>query len=118
MSKNNYELLGLKDIFSYGNRAFIIPEYQRGYSWGKKQREDLLVDIQNLFISSYRHYTGTIVASYKRTEEVEIYDIVDGQQRLTTLVILLSVMYNQKKLNQTNQNELLDSDKIGLEINL
>lgn len=106
MNKNNYELLSLKDIFSHGKRAFIIPEYQRGYSWGKKQREDLLVDIENLFISSYRHYTGTIVASYKRTEEVEIYDIVDGQQRLTTIVILLSVMYNQKKLNELNQNEL------------
>ncbi|QKF66541.1 DUF262 domain-containing protein [Arcobacter venerupis] len=106
MNKDNYELLSLKDIFSHGKRSFVIPEYQRGYSWEKKQREDLLIDIENLFISSYRHYTGTIVASYKRTEEVEIYDIVDGQQRLTTIVILLAVIYNQKKLTVINQNEL------------
>lgn len=106
MHKNNYELLNLKDIFLYGNRSFVIPEYQRGYSWEKKQREDLLTDIENLFIISYRHYTGTIVASYKKTENIEVYDIVDGQQRLTTLIILLSILYNQKKLNDKNQSEL------------
>lgn len=106
---NDYELLNLKDIFNHGERAFVIPEYQRGYSWEKRHREDLISDIKNLFISSYKHYVGTIVASYKRnieTSEVSIYNIVDGQQRLTSLMILLSVLYNQKKLNKKNADEL------------
>jgi len=106
MKKSDYELLSLKDIFAHGKRAFVTPEYQRGYSWEKRQREDLLADINNLFVSEYRHYAGTIVASYKKTEKVAIYDIVDGQQRLTTIVILLSVMYCQKKLTDENKNEL------------
>ncbi len=103
MKESNYELLNLKDIFAQGERAFIIPEYQRGYSWEKRQRDDLIVDIENLFLSSYKHFTGTIVASYKKTSEEDktnVYNIVDGQQRLTSLVILLSSLHSQKKLNK------------------
>ncbi len=107
-SKKNFELLNLKSIFDNGGRAFLIPEYQRGYSWETRQREDLLKDIENLFVSDYTHYTGTIVASSKKEFEgcVEFFDIVDGQQRLTSLVILLAVLLHHKKLNENNTNEL------------
>lgn len=108
MSTNQFELLNLKEIFLNGHRAFIVPEYQRGYSWEERQREDLVKDIENLLEQDYKHYTGTIVAS--KTEEtdntVELYDIVDGQQRLTSLVILLATMLQQQKLSETSAGEL------------
>ena len=80
-------------------RLFEIPDYQRTYNWGKKQRTDLFSDIKKL--SSYRaeperhHFMATVVClNANRKEEVgaDEYDtllIVDGQQRLTTLIILL-----------------------------
>ncbi|MCB9236016.1 MAG: DUF262 domain-containing protein [Bacteroidia bacterium] len=92
------ELKLLKDIFDQGNRIFRIPDYQRGYSWESEQRSDLLKDIQYLIQGgyNYRHYTGTIVASPNQKYSLELgkptYDIVDGQQRMTTLVLLLSVI--------------------------
>ena len=94
------ELKSLDEIFMQGKRIFRIPDYQRGYSWEKQQRDDLLADIEYLIKAryEYRHYTGTIVASLNRkeTEEVtdgyEVFDVVDGQQRMTSLVLLLSVI--------------------------
>ena len=94
------ELESLEDIFKDGKRVFRIPDYQRGYSWEKKQRVDLLNDIQYLIKGGYeyRHYTGTIVASFNKeetdkvAEEYELFDVVDGQQRMTSLILLLSVI--------------------------
>ena len=42
---DGYQLCSIKDIFAYGERAFRIPDYQRGYSWEKDQRSDLLKDL-------------------------------------------------------------------------
>ncbi len=79
-------------------RSFIIPDYQRGYSWEDSQVQDLIEDIERLVTKTYLHFTGTIVAS-PRDGETEVYDIVDGQQRLTTLVILLMELHRQNPGN-------------------
>ncbi len=95
-----YELMSLDLIFEDGeheNRIFRIPEYQRGYSWEEQQRADLFKDIEYLIKAEceYKHYIGTIVvASDPRQEEhgYKAFDLVDGQQRITTLILLLSVI--------------------------
>ena len=91
-------LVTLQDLFK--NSIFKIPDYQRGYSWENVHSRDLLNDLEAIQVSSIenekerRHYTGTVVLqptgiqsgfgeSYKK------YDVVDGQQRLTTILILL-----------------------------
>jgi hypothetical protein len=87
-------LLSLAEIFE--NRFFTIPDYQRGYSWEEEQLLDLRKDIENLYSKNHKHFTGTIVAA--RVHDTEnIYEIVDGQQRVTTLVILLREIYNTNK---------------------
>ena len=97
-SKHNNELMSLDEIFMQGKRIFKIPDYQRGYSWEKQQRDDLITDIEYLIKAGYeyRHYTGTIVASEDKIEkkggEYEVFNVVDGQQRLTSLILLLSVI--------------------------
>ena len=99
-SQLNNELKSLDEIFGQGKRVFRIPDYQRGYSWEEQQRTDLLTDIEFLIKSGYeyRHYTGTIVASLNKKEtderggQYEVFDIVDGQQRVTSLILLLSVI--------------------------
>lgn len=103
--ENSSELKLLDEIFKQGKRVFRIPDYQRGYSWERQQRTDLLADIEYLIESDYkyRHYTGTIVASLnaketkKRDGKYEVYDIVDGQQRMTSLILLLSVLVRESR---------------------
>lgn len=65
-----------------------MPEYQRGYSWETRHRQDLLEDIERVYESDgdYKHFTGTVVAAFDQEEER--YEIVDGQQRLTSLYML------------------------------
>lgn len=81
----------------FADRVFRIPHYQRFYSWQNRQRDDLFSDIRKLAGQGQdnHHFMATLVCF--RTPETKsigmnqyrIYDIVDGQQRLTTLIILL-----------------------------
>lgn len=85
---NKQGLLTLEEVFE--DRLFIIPSYQRGYSWGKSQRADLLSDIENARSQDFKHFTGTLVAAQNgQSDELEI---VDGQQRLTSLLLLINVI--------------------------
>ncbi|NUG81413.1 DUF262 domain-containing protein, partial [Acinetobacter bereziniae] len=85
---NNFvhQLRTLPEIFE--ESFFCIPDYQRGYAWDEKQIDELLKDIDHLILdsSAVRHYTGTLVLSQSKNQGNH-YNIVDGQQRLTTLVI-------------------------------
>ncbi|MDE3258373.1 MAG: DUF262 domain-containing protein [Gemmatimonadota bacterium] len=85
------ELLTLKQVFDDGRRSFAIPDFQRGYSWEEDQRADLLRDIEYGMSGDYNHYGGTLVAVKNHSiQDFDHYEIVDGQQRLTSLIILLS----------------------------
>lgn len=81
------KLWKIEEIFN-GN-FFKIPDYQRGYAWTQKEVLALLKDIENLYGSSHMHFTGTIVAANDVTQKHH-YDIVDGQQRMTTIIIIIS----------------------------
>jgi uncharacterized protein with ParB-like and HNH nuclease domain len=92
MSANN-----LSELFN--QRIFRIPDYQRGYAWIDKQLSALwddLDEIAEIDGELKRHYTGTIyleetqpLADEKWLSGVKFYNVVDGQQRLTTISILL-----------------------------
>lgn len=91
------KLITLLQLFD--DKKFEIPDYQRGYSWDRDQIKDLLSDIE-LHNSKYdtKHFTGTIVVEQKKGSD--IYQIVDGQQRLVTCVMILKaiVELNPEKL--------------------
>ena len=85
----------LDDLFR--KRLFSVPDYQRGYSWEVRQVEEFLEDLELLGPHRY-HYTGTVVlhesdsGARPMDEDGNTYvpvEIVDGQQRLTTIVLLL-----------------------------
>ncbi|MBX9936378.1 MAG: DUF262 domain-containing protein, partial [Burkholderiaceae bacterium] len=89
-------------------RLFRIPKYQRAYSWHKQQRNDLFSDIEEANRSGRDHFMATLVALEKETREIETnefktVELVDGQQRVTTLVILLKAI--EKALNPSNPTE-------------
>ena len=90
--------LSLQELFN--DRVFRVPSYQRGYAWEEQQVEEFLEDLA-LLDETRQHYTGTVVLHQppdprnRRDEVGRTYmetDIVDGQQRLTTIVILLNEM--------------------------
>lgn len=105
-------LTNLEDLF-VGNRVFQVPIYQRNYSWEKKQCEDLWDDL--LYLNpEKRHYFGTILL--KATDEVKtrghtkfkVFELIDGQQRITTILILLNEL-----INQLGKNDELKEDAEG-----
>ena len=80
-------------------RLFRIPEYQRSYSWTARQRADLFADIEGVYARGpdASHFMATVVCLRKEEQELgtDIYhvlDVVDGQQRLTTIVILFKAV--------------------------
>ena len=81
----------------FADRVFRIPAYQRFYSWQSRQRSDLFSDIKKLSASAsdQHHFMATIVCNRTGetkaigTAEYTVNDVVDGQQRLTTLIVLL-----------------------------
>ena len=92
------EPLSLGKVFS--DREFVIPEFQRPYSWGIEECEQLWIDISS-FIDDHingdrgdkeQYFLGSIVV-YPDEENTNAWVIIDGQQRLTTLLILIRLLF-------------------------
>lgn len=87
--------------FLIGPRLFDIPVYQRNYAWEEKNLEDLWEDLYYLDASK-QHYFGTVLLKHSgQTKDLvqtfERFDVIDGQQRLTTVLILLREIIAQMK---------------------
>lgn len=68
------------------NKRFIVPKFQRDYSWNSEQWDDLWQDIEGMMLDDDEHYMGYLVL---QTDDDKTYHIIDGQQRFTTITILL-----------------------------
>ncbi len=115
ITKSQTEKIG--SIFN-GNR-FVIPAYQRKYSWTDIERKALWKDIEESIKDNMNHFVGTL--SFKENKSVGLstdteYEIIDGQQRITTLFILLKVLIDKIADTQVKQNQL--SAFIGSKNNL
>ena len=121
------DLSSLNDIFK--NSIFRIPNYQRGYSWEFEQLEEFWDDVFNL-PDNNEHYTGMlslkeltlsnnkeelekwIDAEWLLNKDYHAYHVVDGQQRLTTLIILIQaiVEYCREKNPGKKDDEIIMND--------
>lgn len=116
----------LNNIFQ--GAIYKIPDYQRGYSWQTKQLIDFWDDLQNIQ-NERKHYTGQL--SIKRIENENdiisedqwrfnrgdpIFDVLDGQQRLTTIIILIQsiVDFAREKYQPEDDGEILLNDDTTL----
>lgn len=84
------------------NKKFIIPDYQRPYTWDEEKCGVLWEDITNFHESNHdtnEYFLGTIV-SYKNGQNIEI---IDGQQRITSFFLLLRAFY--KKLEEMTEDD-------------
>ena len=85
----------IRDLFD-GSKMFNIPKYQRAYAWQEKQLADFVDDIENQRLDK-AYFFGTILFQEKGKSEndFEYIDIVDGQQRITTLIIFMKLLLDQ-----------------------
>lgn len=100
MSKLNIDQKSVKALFSEKKSDFLIPDYQRPYAWGEKECltlwEDLFLfafpdnDCDKFNSESDEYFLGPIVTFKNDSGKMEI---IDGQQRLTTLMLLLRAFY-------------------------
>lgn len=80
----------IKEIFDARNK-YIIPLYQRNYAWGKEQIEALIQDIYEAYEKdkNSNYYIGSLVVLRRHNGD---YEVIDGQQRLTTLSLLTKIL--------------------------
>lgn len=99
----------VKTLFD-GSKKFKIPEYQRPYAWGEKQLEDFFYDFFYQSVEQ-KYFYGTILLNESSSDEdFDVLDIVDGQQRLTTLIIFISILIKIIEKSNPNFNASLKKD--------
>lgn len=86
----------IKNFFN--GRFFEIPRYQRGYAWERQHIQELFDDIKESIESNSGHYIGTFVLSRSGVDD-ETFFIVDGQQRITTITLIISALIKQLESN-------------------
>lgn len=101
MSKLNVDQKTIKDLFQDKKADFLIPDYQRPYAWGETECQTLWDDIFSFaipdegrveFDSNSEYFLGPIVTFRNTNFKMEV---IDGQQRLTTLMLLLRAFYTK-----------------------
>ena len=84
------------------NKRFVIPVYQRNYDWKTENCKQLYDDLVTVVRSQRKsHFFGSIVSVYNPDGANDEFLVIDGQQRLTTVSVLMLAMYNlleQKKI--------------------
>lgn len=118
MSKLNIDQQTIKELFESKKSDFLIPDYQRPYAWGEIECQTLWDDIfsfafpendYNKFDSDNDEYFLGPIVTYKNQNKLEI---IDGQQRLTTLMLLLRAFYS-KFTNMRDENSISTRDDIA-----
>jgi len=116
----NAEQKYIRDIFS-GKLEYIIPPYQRAYSWSRDNCEVLFEDLKNAFLENNEqgYFLGNIVLA-KSSEKRDTVEVIDGQQRLITLTLLIQVLSNllPKNIDLKNMIWINDSEGKPVEIRL
>lgn len=110
----------LKSISRYlkldKNKYFVIPEYQRGYSWTISQCEKLWNDIESFVESDGddNYFFGTVIIDCSHSNQLSL---IDGQQRTTTFLLLLKalLLHINKIIPKIVDDEVLRGLKSGLE---
>lgn len=120
MSKLNIDQKTIKDLFSDKKSDFLIPDYQRPYAWEESECQTLWDDIfafsfpdgnaDNFDSENDEYFLGPIVTF--KNQDTGKSEIIDGQQRLTTLMLLLRAFY-VKLLNMKDNNTIKTREAIA-----
>ncbi|MFP5988469.1 DUF262 domain-containing protein [Helicobacter pylori] len=109
----------IKEIFQ--EEGYSIPNYQRDYAWKDKNFRDLWEDLEEAIEYNKKgqgHFIGTMVVA-KNEDNKNLYDIIDGQQRTTTIFMLLHVLankQNEEDKRETRKKYLYQKGELKLEV--
>lgn len=93
-------------LFGRRGAKFRVPEYQRGYEWGKKNFEDLWADLQRIGDRVNKHYLGNIILLGQEGDNE--FEIVDGQQRMVTISILTMAIRDSENIDDPDDKRIDD----------
>ncbi len=111
-SVQNYSVADL--LNSDNNVIYNVPRYQREYKWGKPQWENLFDDLVE---NDLGYFLGSIICINQSQDTIkeQHLELVDGQQRMTTLSLFLAALYESFKPFKSDMNEEQQTDLIVLE---
>lgn len=107
--------------------SFLIPSYQRGYRWGAEQVEDLLTDIWDFHLSVISHKKHSqfyclqplvvikVIEDMEQVSSTNKWEVIDGQQRLTTIHLILTYLSDIMKISRKEKFLLRYSTRPGSE---
>ncbi len=105
------------DIIKKTDVQYTIPVYQRNYTWEKEHCDKLYEDIVNSVKQNKNHFLGSLVYSITKRDDIRSCPVIDGQQRLTTIMLLLKAIddliedpenITKKKIRKNLYNELCE----------
>lgn len=120
-----YNRMLYDDMIKKTDVQYTIPVYQRNYTWEKEHCDQLYDDILNSVKQDKNHFIGSIVYSTTKKEDIKICPIIDGQQRLTTVMLLLKAIHESiedkesltyKKIEKHLYNELVIEERYKLKL--
>ena len=89
--------LSIQQLLS-GNVEYVIPMYQRNYTWEEGEITQLIQDVIDYLPKegqdARNYYIGSLVVYERPDTKIPVFEIIDGQQRLTTLSLLTSYLKN------------------------
>lgn len=84
------------ELLARKNSRFVIPVYQRVYSWRNQQLRELWDDMLNAAKRGSEHFIGTVFynldSQVQPSQNISLFDVIDGQQRMTTITIFLCAL--------------------------
>ena len=84
-----------KTLFSEVGVRYVIPRYQRAYAWEEKEIEQLIDDICDDNDPKRDYYIGSLIVARRKADDGVEYEVIDGQQRLTTIYLLLQSLLDE-----------------------
>ena len=95
---NHIDQLSVQHLLE-GDVLYRIPMYQRNYAWDEGEITQLIQDVIDYSNREQHYYIGTLVVFERQAANgATIYETIDGQQRLTTLSLLVSFLKNEGNL--------------------
>ncbi|MCW1353407.1 DUF262 domain-containing protein [Campylobacter jejuni] len=102
----------IPDIIGSYRVQFQIPVYQRNYDWSVENCKKLMRNIKDIVETEKKHFLGTIVymSDKKTSASFQKYIIIDGQQRLTTIMLILKALHDIALTINDKSAEQIDNE--------
>lgn len=95
----------INDFIEPNKRQYAIPVYQRNYEWSAEQCKKLFDDVVTAHKRDQKHFCGSVVyAPLKSEKKIDYYVVIDGQQRLTTIYILIKALIDKAATDEEKKN--------------